>query len=159
MTTLSIWRFGAGDAAEPALDTLEGLQALRLVEIDDVAVVVWPAETHRPRSYQVGAVTGTSELTGAFWGLLFGLLFLVPLAGSTAGPAVLATIGLPEEFLARIRARIVPGTSALFLLAPGESLDPIRSALCPAEFEALIRTLSPEQEETLHYAFGADDRC
>jgi uncharacterized membrane protein len=156
VTTLSMWSFGTCDAAEPAREALERLQARLAVEIDDVAVVVWPAGTRRPYSYQVGA-TGTAELTGAFWGLLFGLLFLVPLTGSTGGSEVLDTVGLPEDFLARVRAQIAPGTSALFLLAPGEALGPIRSALSAANPEALIRALSPAQAKTLLYAFGADD--
>jgi uncharacterized membrane protein len=146
VTTLSIWGFDASGAAEPALRSLERLQTRRVLEVDDVAVVDWPADSRRPQCYQVG----TSELTGAFWGLLFGLLFLLPLAGQEA----LTSVGLTEEFLARTRSRVVAGTSAVFVLSAGEVLETIRAAI--ADFEPLVSALSAEQERELLRAFAAD---
>jgi uncharacterized membrane protein len=151
VTTLSIWRFDTSGAAEPALRSLERLQTRRVIEVDDVAVVDWPAGSRRPQCYQVGTTAGTSELTGAFWGLLFGLLFLLPLAGQE----VLTSVGLGEEFLARARARVVPGTSALFVLSAGEVLETIRAAL--ADSDPLLSAFSPEQERELLRAFAASD--
>jgi uncharacterized membrane protein len=150
VTTLSIWGFDASGAAERALRSLERLQTRRVLEVDDVAVVDWPADSSRPQCYQVGTTAGTSELTGAFWGLLFGLLFLLPLAGQEA----LTSVGLTEEFLARTRERVVAGTSAVFVLSAGEVLETIRAAI--ADSEPLVSALSPEQERELLRAFAAD---
>src|SRR4051794_15879655 len=80
---------------------LERLQTRRLVAIDDAALLVWRSGSPRPSGYQVGTATGTTALSGAFWGLLFGLLFLIPLAGATEDSAVLAGIGLTDEFRSR----------------------------------------------------------
>lgn len=157
MNTVSIWRFDTSDGAESALRALERLQTRRVVTIDDAAVVVWPADTHRPHGYQAGTVAGTVALSGAFWGLLIGLLWLLPLAGPVAGAATLDRVGLPDEFLTQVRNRVIPGTSALFLLSRDAVPDRIRATFATPSAEPLVSILTPEQEQALHHAFGADD--
>lgn len=154
VNTLSVWRFDTPDAAESALRSLKRLQMRGAIEIDDIAVVVWPSDSLRPWAYQAGSAAGTGELTGAFWGLLFALLFLLPLTGPTSGPTSLVRVGLPEEFLSRIRSRIVPGTSALFLLGSADLPDRVGAALrCPAS-EVLVSTLDADQQTALRHAFA-----
>lgn len=157
VNTVSIWRFDTPNGADAALRTLERLQTQRVVAIDDAAVVVWPPGTRRPHGYQVGTVAGTVALSGAFWGLLIGLLWLLPLTGPVAGAATLDRVGLPDEFLTRVRDRIVPGTSGLFLLSRDAAPDRIRVAFATPDAEPLISILTLEQEHALHHAFGADD--
>ena len=155
MDTVSIWRFDTSDAAEVALGVLDRLQTRRLVTVDDVAVVVWPSGRLRPHGYQVGAI-GATALSGAFWGLLFGLLFLLPLAGvgNEPGRAVLARVGLADDFLADVRGRVTAGTSALFLVTDGAAVDRIRDAFAGAEL--LVSSLDREQQAALRRAFDAD---
>jgi uncharacterized membrane protein len=155
--TLSVWRFDSSSVAESALRSLERLQTRGAIEFDDVAVVVWAIDARRPQAYQVGSAAGPTELTGAFWGLLFALLFLLPRAGPTSGLHGLAEIGLDDGFLARVRARIVPGTSALFLLGTGDLPDRVEAALADTHCEAVVSTLSTEQQAALRQAFAADD--
>ena len=80
MNTFSVWTFDHPDGAASALRVIERLQTRRRLAIDDAAVVSWPAGKHRPYSYQAGTIDGTAALSGAFWGMLFGGLFLLPLA-------------------------------------------------------------------------------
>jgi uncharacterized membrane protein len=155
VNTVSIWRFGTSKGAEDALGALERLQTRRVIAIDDAAVVVWSAGSRRPRCYQVGTATGTSALSGAFWGLLFGLVLLLPLAGEVERAAVLAEIGLTDDFLARVRGRVTAGTSALFLLTDGAVVERIREALADADL--LVSTLDRDQAAALRRAFDADD--
>ncbi len=160
VNTVSIWRFDTSEGAEVALRLLERLQTRRLVTIDDAALVVWRSGSRRPLGYQVGTASGTTALSGAFWGLLFGLLFLLPLAGATKSPdgiAVLARIGLADEFLAEVRERITDGTSALFLLTDGAAVDRLRDAFADTHVDLLVSTLDREQEAALVRAFDADD--
>jgi uncharacterized membrane protein len=159
VNTVSIWRFDAVDGAEGGLRTLERLQTRRIVTIDDAAVVVWRTASRRPHCYQVGTTAGTTALSGAFWGLLFGLLFLLPLAGAQKpdGTAVLARVGLADEFLADVRERITAGTSALFLLTDADAIDRLREAFADARAELLVNTLDREQEAALQRAFDADE--
>ena len=154
VTTLSVWGFDAADGAEAALRRLERQQHQRLLTLDDVAVVAWPAGTRRPRAYQVGTAEGTAALSGAFWGLLFGLLFLLPLAGVAVRTAGLAPIGLSDAFLQRVRDRITPGTSGLFLLAEDAALEPVREAL---PVDLLLSHFDHDQEAALRQAFAASD--
>lgn len=157
MNTVSIWRFDNSDGAEVALRALERLQTQRLVVIDDAAVVVWRPGARRPDAYQVGPESGTATLSGAFWGLLFGLLFLLPLAGVVEGDAVLARLGLTAEFVARIRARVTAGTSALFVLTDRAAVDRIRRTSAGAPVDLLVGDLDHAQEAALRRAFDADD--
>jgi uncharacterized membrane protein len=157
MNTLSIWRFDTTDGAEAALRPLERLQNRRLITIDDAAVVAWASGARRPRTYQAGTAAGTVAVSGAFWGLLFGTVFLLPLAGvavdATAG---LSRVGLSDAFLQRVRDRITPATSGLFLLSQDAVLDRIREAFASRQADLLVISLSREQEHALRQAFEAD---
>lgn len=164
MTTLSIWKFTSPDGAEQALRTLARLQAERLVVVEDASVVSWPEGRRKPRTWQARDVAGTAALSGAFWGLLFGVLFLLPLVGLAVGAAAglaagaFARIGLSEDFLAKVRDRVTPGTSALFLLTSDEVVDRIRDAFAGVHAELLTSNLSKDQEAALRHAFDdADD--
>ena len=105
----------------------------------------------------MGSADGTRELSGAFWGLLFGLLFLLPLAGVAEGAAVLTRLGLSDGFLARARDRIIAGTSALFLLTDGAALDRVREAFAGTHTDLLISRFDREQVAALRRAFDADN--
>jgi uncharacterized membrane protein len=151
MDALSIWRYGSADRAETALRDLERLQHRRRVAIDDSAVVSWAAGAHRPRAYQAGTVEGTG-LSGAFWGLVFSLAFLLPSSGTGE---VVAAVGLSDGFLRDLRTRIVPGTSALFVLTR-EGHDGLRAALAGPDAELIVRPLAPEHAAALRRAFVVD---
>src|SRR3954471_14983230 len=75
--TISVWRFGYVRGAD---------EVLRQVEADDVALVWWPADQRMPSTRHLGA----SDL---WWGVLLGMVFLVPLAGPAFGAAAGAVAG------------------------------------------------------------------
>jgi uncharacterized membrane protein len=154
-TALTVLTFPTPDAAAAALRLLEGDQRRRRVVIEDCAVVAWAAGARRPDAYQVGTADGAAALTGAFWGLLFGSLFLAPLAGLTGPvwpPDGLARIGLPESVLGPVRERTRPGTSALFVVGDETGLDRVRR-LGP---QSLSTVLDDHEAAALQRAFGAD---
>lgn len=159
MDTVSIWRFDTSEGAEAALRALEPVQRRRLVVVDDLAVVVWPRAARRPHAYQVGTEAGTTELSGAFWGLLFGLVFLLPLAGVVVDAGVLARVGFADELVAQLREQVTHGTSALFLLTDRAAVDRVREALAGTPAGLLLGSLAPEQVAVLRRAFddAADD--
>ena len=164
---LSVWTFGSPGGAARALRAIERLQTRRRLTIEDASIVSWPVGQHRPFSYQVGTIDGTAALSGAFWGLLFGSLFLVPLArpaGTAVPSAGLAGTGLPDDLLHRLRGQVTAGTSALFLLAGAAALDTIRDTIRDAvpsgpdgPAEPLVVRLGGQQKQVLRYVFGADD--
>src|SRR5690349_19331715 len=122
MATLVVFKFPMEDGAEKMLARLESLQKQQLIQIDDGAIVTWPAGASKPKTKQLTNMTGVGALGGAFWGFLFGLLFFVPFFGLAVGAAMgalaghFAHYGIDEEFINSVRSKITPGTSALFLL-------------------------------------------
>ncbi len=164
MNTFSVWTFDHPDGAAGALRVIERLQTRGRLAIDDAAVVSWPAGKHRPYSYQAGTIDGTAALSGAFWGMLFGGLFLMPLAdpdpdpdAAAARPGGLARTGLSDDLLQELRRTITPGTSALFLLAGKTALHTIREGVEFSRSDPLVTTLGADQEKVLRHVFGADD--
>lgn len=161
MTTLSIWIFDTPAAAEPALRTLERLEMQGRLDVDDAAVVAWPAGDMRPRTYQAGSAGGAAGLSGAFWGLLFGLVFLLPLTDrlreGSGGGFGLDRIGLQDRFLREVAARVVPGTSALFLLTPDAAVERVAAAVGTTGPGGLLSRFARPEERALRRGFAAGE--
>lgn len=121
-TVLSVWGYPGELTAQRTARRLSAAVA-SAPTVDDVAVLSWPAEQQRPTAWQARELATAHPLSGAFWGLLFGQLFLLPICLKVA-PAlavdglddVLARLGVGSTFLHAVRDRVVPGTSALFVL-------------------------------------------
>ncbi|MFD3652037.1 DUF1269 domain-containing protein [Streptomyces sp. 24-1644] len=162
MSTLTVWKFQSADAAENVETTLKSLQKEGLIKILDAAVVSWPEDRPKPRTKQLHNLVGTGALSGTFWGMLFGLIFLMPLLGAAIGAAAgalggkLADIGIDDEFIAEVKEKVTPGTSALFLLTRDEVPDRISDALPGGGAELLHSNLDTEREAKLRDIFGDD---
>src|SRR5690554_4407065 len=135
MATLTVLKFNEADAAEKALESLQQLRTEHVVSIADAAVVSWPADRKSPKTRQAVNTTGVGALGGTFWGMLVGLLFMVPLLGAVVGAVggaisgALTDIGIDDRFINQIREQVQPGTSALFLLSATEAPDRVAEAL------------------------------
>src|SRR6266513_2379647 len=164
MATLVVLKFPTAEGADTMLNTLEGLQQQQLIQIQDGAIVTWPAGASKPKTTQLSqaAATGAGALGGAFWGMLFGLLFFVPFFGLAVGAAMgalaghFAHYGIDDDFINSVRSKITPGTSALFLLASGAVLDKVADSVKDIQFEIIQTNLSKEQEAALKEAFVQD---
>jgi len=160
MATLLVFKFPTAEGAGTMLSTLESLQKQQLIQIEDGAIVTWPAGASKPKTKQLTSMTGVGALGGAFWGFLFGLLFFVPFFGLAVGAAVgalmghFAHYGIDQSFIDQVRSKITPGTSALFLLSSGAVVDKVADAVKGQQFEIIQTNLSKEQEEKLRADFG-----
>ena len=160
MATLTVLKFPTAEGAQTMLVTLENLQKQQLINIDDGAIVTWPAGANKPKTKQLSSTTAAGALGGAFWGLLFGLLFFVPFFGLAVGAAMgaiaghFARYGIDESFIDQVRAKVTPGTSALFLLTSGAVVDKVAAAVKGQKFEVIQTNLSKEQEDQLREAFA-----
>ena len=160
-STLSVWSYASTQGAHGGLRVLERLQTRKRLVIDDCAVVEWPVGHPRPATYQAGIVDGEPLLSGAFWGMFFGLLYLAPLAGLPDGPPdSLAGIGLPDPMLRQVRDLTPPGASALFVVSSTHILDQIHTALSPDASRpaptCVSTQLGPDEEAALRRGFGND---
>ncbi len=164
MATLVVFKFPTAEGANTMLFTLEGLQKQQLIQIQDGAVVTWPTGASKPKTSQLskGVTTGAGALGGAFWGFLFGLLFFIPIFGLAVGAAIgalmghFANYGIDQSFIDQVRAKITPGTSALFLLSSGAVTDKVADAVKGQQFEIIQTNLSKEQEDKLRADFGEE---
>ncbi|HEY4389348.1 MAG TPA: DUF1269 domain-containing protein, partial [Ktedonobacteraceae bacterium] len=99
-------------------------------------------------------------LGGAFWGLLVGLLFFVPLLGAAVGAGVgalsgkIADLGIDDDFIKQVGNSIQPGESALFLLTHDAVADKVLPELEHYHFQVIQTSLSTQDEATLRDTLG-----
>ncbi|GAA3639092.1 DUF1269 domain-containing protein [Microlunatus ginsengisoli] len=163
MTMITIFAYPSG-GAERAADRLSWLP-MSASAIDDLAVVEWPDDENRPSAWQSTPVGGERRsLTGAFWGLLFGHLFLLPItegsraesdsAFSGAAQEPLAHLGRGADRLEAIRDRVVPGSGAVFVLHADDQADKVATAIGRRRRRVVTVELSPSQSTQLYTGFG-----
>ncbi|HEY5420304.1 MAG TPA: DUF1269 domain-containing protein [Marmoricola sp.] len=130
MTTFTAWKFDTPGGAQAAREQLDLARAEGLVKVIDRAVLEWPEGAEKPslRHSRDDEWRGTGW--GAFWGLLVGTLFFVPMLGAVAIGAGagalhkhLQGVGITKEQLESIRDQTVPGTSVLFAVTDEGNLD------------------------------------
>jgi uncharacterized membrane protein len=164
MATLTAWKFDTPEGASQAEDILIGLSKEGLINIDDAAVVEWKPGKRKPKTRQAHSLTGAGALGGAFWGLLFGILFFIPILGLAIGAGAgalggsLSDAGIDDDFIDAVKAKVTPGTSALFLLSSDAVMDRVQDAFKDGPHGELIHTnLSHEEEARLRETFAEDD--
>jgi uncharacterized membrane protein len=157
MATLIVFKFNNADGAERALETLKLLQQQQPISLGDAAVVVWPKGKNRPSTRQATPTASIDRLDATFWGMLFGLIFFMPVLGiKTAGglSGALMDVGIEDTFIYQLRSKITEGTSALFAFSPDIAVDRIVDAYEGTTLELMATKLSKEQEARLRDLFG-----
>jgi len=160
MATVTVLKFTTVTGADDALGQVQALQKQHLITLHDAAIVSWPAGQQAPRTRQLVDLVTSGGLSGMFWGILFGLIFVTPLFGLALGGAVgaiggaLGDYGIDDGFIQSIRGAVTPGTSALFLMTSGAVLDRVAEALKGHDFEIIATNLSSEQEQKLREMFA-----
>lgn len=163
MATLTAWKFDSPYGAEDALATLEKLQSEALIQVQDAAVVSWEPGTKKPKTREMNSTKKAGALGGGFWGLLFGLIFFIPILGLAIGAAAgalagsLADVGISDKFIATVREKVTPGTSALFLLTSNAVVDRVSDEFKGIKPELISTNLSADQEDKLRDAFAHED--
>ncbi|HXZ65007.1 MAG TPA: DUF1269 domain-containing protein [Streptosporangiaceae bacterium] len=163
MATLTAWKFASPYGADDALATLEKLQAEQLIQVQDAAVVSWEPGRNKPKTRELHSMKKVGALGGGFWGLLFGLIFFVPILGLAIGAATgaifgsLSDVGISDAFIDSVRQKVTPGTSALFLLSSEAVMDRVAAEFKTTNPELISTNLSAEQESKLREAFGHEE--
>ena len=86
MSDLVVIAFPTEAKAEEVRQKLLAMQKEYLIELGD-AVVAVKDSTGNVKLNQMINMTAAGAVTGAFWGSLIGLIFLMPLAGAALGAA------------------------------------------------------------------------
>jgi uncharacterized membrane protein len=162
MATLSVLKFETPGGAEEALDLVKSLQKQQLITLQDAAIVTWPEGAKKPKTKQLISLAGIGALNGAFWGMLFGLIFFVPLLGLAVGAAFgamgasMADVGIDDDFIKKTKDKVTEGTSALFLLTSDATTDKVVEQMKQLDFEIVSTSLSKEEEDQLREAFSEE---
>jgi uncharacterized membrane protein len=164
VASLTAWKFDSVDGADRALEILKQQQQMRVIQIQDGAVVKWEDGKKKPKTEQLASTVSAGALGGAFWGMLFGLIFFVPLFGAAVGAISGALMGkftdygIDDRFIDDVKGEVTPGTSALFLLAEVTAPDKVMDAMKEAGVSAKLisSNLTREQEDRLRAEFGVE---
>jgi len=141
------------------------LQLLRmqkeyLLDLDD-AVVAVRDDKGKVKLHQIHNMTAAGAVSGSFWGLLIGLIFMNPLLGLAAGAAggaisgALTDIGIDDEFMKRLASELKPGSSVLFVLVKNFTPDKVLAELEGTGGRLLKTSLSHEDETKLQAVLDA----
>lgn len=163
MANITVWKFETSSGAKDALVTLAELQRQHHIVLIDAATVTWPKGKKQPRTQQAVDLVGRGALDGAFWGMLFGFLFFVPMLGMAVGAAVggisgrFKDYGINDDFIKDVQSKVTEGTSALFLLTGASSREKVQEAFKNVKMELISSNLSDAQEAELRAAFGGEN--
>ncbi len=152
------------DSAYKALDKLQDMQKMQLIDLADAAVAV-KDEKGKVKVKQTleNQVTGASAVWGGFWGLLIGLIFLAPLLGGLLGLVLgaifgkAADVGVDNKFIKEVGQSLEPGGSALFMLVIKMTEDKVLPQLAELVGEVYQTSLSNEDEQKLREALQNDE--
>jgi len=158
MSEIIVLAFPEQHGAERVLAEIDRLQREKLITIDDAATVVRGMDG-KPKVHQAASLTGAGALGGAFWGMLIGLLFFVPVFGLASGAITGALAGkftdygIDDKFIKELGKQLTPGSSALFLYVVRATNDKVIDRLRPYNPTLLRTSLSQDAERQLKAAF------
>jgi uncharacterized membrane protein len=121
MSNLVVIEFDNEEAAFEMRAELAKMQKEYLIEMDDI-VVVTKDEKGKVKLHQAHNLTAAGAVSGSFWGMLIGMIFLNPLLGAAVGAGAgalsgkLQDIGINDKFMKEVAANLTEETSALFIL-------------------------------------------
>lgn len=162
MGQLVVLGFDGMTAADEVLNQVRALKKQHLIDLEDAVVVERDADgkVHIKQAVnltRMGAASG--GLSGAFWGMLVGLLFLNPLAGMAIGAGAgagagalsgsLMDYGVNDDFVKKLAETIPNSSSALFVLVRDVTMDKVVAEIQRWNPRVINTSLSTEQETRL----------
>ncbi|HCK80408.1 MAG TPA: DUF1269 domain-containing protein [Candidatus Competibacter sp.] len=136
------------------------MQKEYLIDLED-AVVAVVDEKGGVKLHQITNLTAVGAVTGSFWGLLIGMLFMNPLlglavgAGSGALSGALTDVGINDDFMKKLASELKPGSSVLFVLVKQFTPDKVLAELEGTGGRVLRTSLSHDDEIKLQAALDA----
>jgi uncharacterized membrane protein len=161
MSTLIAVAYEDPFKAEEVRLKLQRMQKAYLIDLDD-AVVATKNAKGKIKLDQYHNLTALGALSGGFWGMLIGLLFLNPLFGLAVGAAAgavsgaLRDVGINDQFMKDLADTMKPNTSALFVLVRKMTPDRVLEELKGTGGRILQTSLSHEESDRLQDALVAE---
>lgn len=158
MSTLVAVAYPDNATAQQARNTLTRLQTERLVQLDDAVIAI--NENGKIKLDQSVNLVGGNALSGALWGGLIGMIFLMPIAGAAIGAASgaitgkLSDYGIDDQFVKDLSSQLKPGNAALFVLVRESTPDRVMNEMKQFGGKVLRTNLSEADEQRLQAALS-----
>jgi uncharacterized membrane protein len=146
--------------AERVFDLAGDLAKQELLQLEDAAYA-YRDDRGKVRIHQALSTTGAGAASGALWGTLIGLIFLMPVAGMAIGAGTgaltgkLADVGINDDTIKQIGAQLQQGKAAVFLLARSATVDRVIEAIKPFNPTVVQTNLTRDREDELVRALQA----
>jgi uncharacterized membrane protein len=142
--------------ANEVMDTLGRLVKEHSLTLEDAVVVEHKADgklkLHQP------SMAGLGAASGALWGGLIGLIFLMPLFGMAIGAASGAAAGaasdrgVDDEFMKELGEKLPAGGAAVIVLVAAATRDKVVPEIAQYGGHVIQSSLSNEQQDALQDA-------
>ena len=145
--------------AEEVRQRLLKLQKEYLITISD-AVIAVKTETGGIKLNQLVNTTAAGAISGSFWGLLVGVLFLNPIIGVAVGAAsgaiggALSDFGINDAFIKELSSSLHTDNAALFVLIKNMTADKVLKEIKDAGGVVLKTSLDESKEQILRDALA-----
>ncbi len=160
MNDLLVIAFPSEEKAEEVRQKLFTMQKEYLIELGDAVVAVKNPDG-AVKLNQLFNTTALGGVSGAFWGALIGLIFMMPLAGAAIGAGAgavsgaLTDFGIDDKFMEDVAAAIPPGGAALFLLVRKMTTDKVLEGLKGVGGVVLRTSFDKSKEDAIRAAIAA----
>jgi uncharacterized membrane protein len=156
MSTLVAIAYDDLDKAKEVMGTVGGLVKEHSLTLEDAVIVEHRAngkmKLHQPSLAGIGAASG------ALWGGLIGLIFLMPLLGMAVGAAsgaaggAMSDYGIDDNFMKELGNKLPEGGAAVFVLVKDATRDKVVPEIAKYGGQVIQSSLEDEAEASLQEA-------
>ena len=159
MSDLVVIEFPSEAKAEEVRQKLLSMQKDYLIELGDAAIAVKQPNGH-VKLNQLVNTTAIGAASGALWGTLIGLIFLMPVVGMAIGAASgaiggkLTNLGIDDKFMKEAAAKLQSGSAVLFVLVRKATTDKVLEQLKGVGGTVLRTSFDHTKEQELRDALA-----
>ena len=161
MSDLVFIAFDNEKQAKEVRDKVLAMQKEYLIDVGD-AVIATRDQNGRVHLNQLMHPAAGGAVAGAFWGMLIGWLFLMPVAGAAVGAAggalggALVDVGIDDQDMKQqANEALKPGTAGLFLLIRKMTTDKVLEDLKGVGGTVIRTSFDHAKEDALKTALAA----
>ena len=156
MSNLVVIAYDDLDQAKQVMSTVGDLVKEHSLTLEDAVIV-----EHRPggkMKLHQPSLAGVGAASGALWGGLIGLIFLMPLFGMAIGAAAggaagaMSDYGVDDDFMKELGTKMPEGGAAVFVLVQASTRDKVVPEIAKYGGHVIQTSLSNEQEAALQEA-------